>query len=146
MAKNKFLFWQRWLLVIGSLITLFGLFMALFNDTVLFAFFNAQIDPVFWDSQVLPSEWLAFRTWVYGVWGATVAGWGLMITFLTHTLFRKQVLSAWKALVAALLVWYVIDTIISFGYEVYFNAVFNTILLVLAGLPLGFTLRYFKGD
>ncbi len=78
---RSFSFWQRWLLIVGIVVTLFGVFMAIFNNTPIFKFFNDQIDPVFWASRLQPIPALSFRTSVYGVWGATVAGWGLTLPF-----------------------------------------------------------------
>ena len=141
---KSFLFWQRWLVGVGGLVAAFGVFMALLNGTPLFALFNDQIDPVFWDGQAVPAAGLAFRGWVYGAWGATVAGWGVLVAFLALYPFKQRERWAWNALVAALGLWYLLDTGVSLYGGVIFNAVFNTLLLVLAGLPLFFTRRAFQ--
>jgi hypothetical protein len=143
---NSFSFWQRWLVGVAILVTLFGVFMALLNSTILFDLFNQQIDPVFWTSEDPTTAALAFRTWVYGVWGATVAGWGLTLAFLAQHPFKRQERWARTALIFGLSLWYLLDTGLSLAFRVYFNALFNTLLVLLAGLPLAFTWRVFGND
>jgi hypothetical protein len=143
---RAFLFWQRWLLIVGVGVTLFGVFMALSNSTPLFSSFNDQIDPVFWASQDPSTPTLRFRAWVYGVWGATVAGWGLTLTFLALHPFKRRERWARNAMFYGLSLWYLLDTGLSICFGVYFNALFNTLLIVLAGLPLIFTWGEFGGN
>jgi hypothetical protein len=142
----KFLFWQRWMLALSIAIVAFGLAMALLNSTLVFNLLNRQVDPAFWGDQPLPAQALAFRAWVYGVLGATMAGWGVFFIFLAHIPFRRQEKWAWYCFAAGLLVWYVPDTIISLAAGVFFNAIFNTALLVLVALPLFFTWKDFSQE
>ena len=79
---GNFYFWQRWLLVVGIIVSLFGLFISFFSGTALFALFDSLINPVFWGAGPLPDDAKAFQKWIYGAWGATVAGWGIFIIFL----------------------------------------------------------------
>lgn len=140
----RFLFWQRWLFVCAVGIVAFGLLMAFFNPMPLFALFNRQIDPVFWGASQPPESFLAFRNWVYRVWGATIAGWGVMVAFLVHVPFRRRERWAWGALTAGLLTWYVLDTAFSLAAGVLFNALFNTLLALLFAPPLALTYRFFR--
>jgi hypothetical protein len=138
-----FSFWQRWLFVVSFIIAVFGIAMALLNGTVVFDLFNNQIDPVFWDAGGIPDAAMQFQQWIYGVLGATVAGWGVFLTFIAYYPFRARERWAWNCMVAGLLLWYLIDTPISLYFGVVFNAVFNTILLALMVPPLVFTRRHF---
>jgi hypothetical protein len=142
--KASFQFWQRWLLAWSAYIIVFGLGMALLNRAPFFDLFNRQIDPAFWGSQPLPAQALAFRGWAYGVMGATMAGWGVFFAWLAHSPFRRRERWAWSCTGLGLLVWYVPDTAISLAYGVVFNAIFNSVFLVLIGLPLIFTRRDFQ--
>jgi hypothetical protein len=141
---TSFVFWQRWLLVLGGIVIAFGLGMALLNATPLFDLFNRQIDPAFWGVQPLPGQALAFRGWAYGVLGATTAGWGVFIAFLAQVPFRRRERWAWNCVALGILVWYVPDTLISLSFGVLFNAFFNTLLLALVLLPLIFTRKDFE--
>ena len=141
-----FSFWQRWLFVVGILIAVFGILMAFLGGTSLFDVFNRQIDPVFWSASALEEGARGFQGWIYGVWGATIAGWGIFVAFIAHYPFRNRERWAWNCLVAGILVWFVLDTSLSIFHKVYFNAAFNTALLLLAMLPIILTRKYFTAE
>jgi hypothetical protein len=140
---TNFSFWQRWLLIVGILISGFGMFMALLSGTPLFDSFNGQIDPVFWGAGAVEEGAREFQQWIYGVWGATIAGWGIFVIFIAQYPYRNKEKWAWNCLVAGVLVWFVLDTSLSISHKVYFNVAFNMILLVLAMLPLVVTRKCF---
>jgi hypothetical protein len=140
----RFSLWQRWLLVVGLVIAIFGLVMAFLSGTTVFELFNCQIDPVFWGAGGMPQAATRFRQWAYGAWGATVAGWGIFVVFVAHYPFRRRERWSWNCLAVGLLVWYLVDTAISLYFKVYFNAAFNTGLLILVTLPLAFTRKHFS--
>jgi len=117
--------------------------MSLFSGTPLFDLFNCQIDPAFWGKNSVGGATRQFQQWVYGVWGATIAGWGIFVTYIAHYPFRRRERWAWNCIVFGLAVWFILDTSLSFFYKVYFNVVFNTALLVLAILPVVFTRKVF---
>ncbi len=139
----SFSFWQRWLLVCGIMIAVFGIVMALVSGTPLFDVFNRQIDPAFWGTNAVGDAARQFQQWIYGVWGATIAGWGILLTFIARYPFARKERWAWNCIVFGLLVWFVLDTSLSFFYKVYFNVAFNTGLLVVAMLPVVFTRKDF---
>jgi hypothetical protein len=145
---STFTFWHKWLLVVSLMIAAFGVMMALLSGTPLFDLFNNQIDPAFWGasaSAALVGEAARrFQQWLYGVWGATVAGWGITLAYVARYPFRRKERWVWNGLVAGLLVWFVLDTALSALYGVYFNVAFNVALIVLAGLPVVFTRKEFN--
>jgi hypothetical protein len=143
---GRFEFWQRWLLVVAVLVAAFGLFIAFFNQTPLFdTLFNDFINPVFWDSEDVTEEVRDFQRWIYGVLGMTVAGWGVTMAFVAHYAFRRKERWAWTAIVAAMTLWFVVDTLISLVHGVYFNALaVNVPLYALIMLPMWFTRKAFK--
>jgi len=137
---TAFSFWRRWLFVVSLILALFGVVMALLN--VLFDLFNSQIDPVFWGAAGIPADTARFQRWIYGILGATVAGWAVSLAFIAHYRFKARERWAWNSMAAGLLVWYLLDTSISLVFGVSFNAIFNTVLLVLVALPLAFTRKH----
>lgn len=143
---NKFMFWQRWLLIVGVVVAIFGFFMAVFNGTSIFNVFNDQINPVFWGKVEPSTASVIFQRWVYGVLGATVSGWGIFIIYMANYPFRKREKPARNFLIIGLVIWFVLDTTISVYYRVYFNAIFNSGLLFLAALPLAFTWKAFDTE
>jgi len=140
---TSFSFWQRWLFVVGVIVSVFGVMMALLSGTPLFDLFNRQIDPAFWSTNTVGDATKQFQQWIYGVWGATIAGWGIILTYIARYPFSKKERWAWNCLVFGLLVWFVLDTSLSVFYKVYFNAAFNTALLILVMLPVVFTRKEF---
>jgi hypothetical protein len=144
MTTNSFTFWQRWLFGVSLVLIVIGLFIALLNQTALFAaIFNRQVDPVFWDATPLDPATVAFQGWIYGVLGATVAGWGACLAVIAHEPFKARQPWAWKAVAWGLGLWYLLDTALSLAYGVYFNAAFNTLVLLAAAPPLVFTRKAF---
>lgn len=144
---DRFEFWQRWLLVVTVIVTVFGLFIAFFNQTPLFdALFNDFINPAFWDSKTVTEDVRDFQRWIYGVLGMTVAGWGATMAFVAYTPFRRKERWARNAIAAGITLWFVPDTLISIFHAVYFNAfVVNVGLYLLVMLPLWATRRDFRG-
>lgn len=135
--------WQKWLVVVSWLVTIFGVFLALANSSPIFQIFNHQVDPIFWYGGTLPDEAVAFRTWVYGAWGGTVAGWGIFMIYLTSRPFKDKQPWSWWCMVAGLAIWFLLDSGLSWRAGVMFNVIFNAVLLLAAGLPLAFTAPVF---
>ena len=143
---TKFMFWQKWLTGLSIYLAVFGIVMAVFPQSALMdRVFNDQIDPQFWQSGILPQSAQRFQAWIYGVLGATVAGWGVLLAFIAFYPFKARQRWAWNGLTAAFGIWFVVDTAISAFYGVGFNVVFNTLLLLAAAIPLVLTRRSFIG-
>ena len=135
------MFWQKWLFVLSLVIAVFGVLLALFSETPAFSIFHQQIDPAFFRAP--DAEVMHFQQFIYGLLGATMAGWGVFMAFIAHYPFRKKEKWAWVCIAMGVLVWYVVDTSISLSFGVMFNAAFNTVVLILVALPLGFTWKDF---
>ncbi|MZP29999.1 hypothetical protein GTO91_09810, partial [Heliobacterium undosum] len=130
-------FWRKWLFGFGLAFTFFGILLAFFNQTPLFDFlFNNQVNPVFWSSFPLEEPLHDFQAWIYGVLGATCAGWGIFIAFLAVYPLAQREQWAIKCIFIGITLWFVIDTSISLIFHVIFNALFNVLLLMLIIVPL----------
>jgi hypothetical protein len=68
----------------------FGILMAFLNQTVVFAVFNRKINVVFWPTGEVGRGVHEFQNWVYGVWGATVAGMGIFAAYVSRYPFAKR--------------------------------------------------------
>jgi len=141
---NNFNFWQRWLLVVSWIIIMFGLAMALLNATPIFDLMNNRINPVFWGEGLVPSASALFVRWIYGVLGATVAGWGVFMVFIARFPFHRRERWARDAILVGLLLWYVVDTSITLYFKVAFNAALNTTLFITGILPIVMTWKVFN--
>lgn len=145
---RKFLFWQRWLFIVSLIVFVFGILMAFLSGTVFFDAFDNQINPIFWKDAEVDKRTADFQHWIYGVLGSTMAGWGIILIFISSGPFKKREKWSWNCIFLAILLWYLVDTAISLYFGVNFNAVFNTMLFVLVMLPLVFTRKQFdkQGD
>ncbi len=82
-----------------------------------------------------PSDRVAdYVRFAYAVLGATILGWFVLIGWVVHRLGETGDPATWRALVASLASWFVLDTTISVVGGYWPNAVFNTIV-VAAYLP-----------
>ncbi|MTV50294.1 hypothetical protein GJ688_15090 [Heliobacillus mobilis] len=130
-------FWRKWLFFFGLAFTVFGLVLAFFSQTAFFdLLFNDQINPTFWPDPFSQEPPRTFQAWIYGVLGATCAGWGVFIAFLAHYPLAKKEPWAWQCIFVGITLWFFVDTAISLYFGVIFNAVFNVLLLLVSLVPL----------
>jgi len=140
---KNFSFWQRWLLVISILILIGGASISLLSSTLIFNLFDQLIVPTFWHTKPISDEAMEFQKFIYAVLGATMAGWGVNMIFIAHIPFRNRELWAWNCMLVGSLTWFILDTGFSWYHQAYVNVVLNTVLLILIGLPVVFTRKYF---
>ncbi len=133
-----------WLKVVSILFSLFGIVIALLNQTALFQIaFNNQINPSFFGNADLPLEVLHFQQWIYGLLGATCLMVGVLIFFVVQNAFAKKEKWSLYCLLFALIAWFAIDEPVSLYFHVYFNAIFNLVLLIAVLIPICLALPLF---
>jgi hypothetical protein len=137
---KSFLFWQRWLLVLGIAFVALGIVMTLPFGASLF---DELINPVFWGNEAIPDNANAFKTFIYGVLGAAMVGWGGLLTFIVHYPFRQKKRWAWNCLVTVFPIWFIFGLYVSFRGGVYSNVVGDIVYFVLVMMPLYFTRKDF---
>ncbi|RMD97916.1 MAG: hypothetical protein D6814_08585 [Calditrichaeota bacterium] len=138
----SFQFWRKWLFVVAIALMFMGL--AMVGLSLLPGILPG--DPfiaAFWRGQAPPFEAARLYHWLIGVWGATIAGWGLVLAFLVQVPVRRKEKWAWQCLLSAVLVWYPLDTFLSLHFGVVANAILNTVILGLILSPLALTRRAF---
>jgi hypothetical protein len=141
---GRFSFWQKWLVAVGVLLAVFGLALAFCNQSRFFdLLFNNQVNPSFWTAAQVTPQIVRFQQWVYGVLGATVAGWGIVVVFVAHYPFRRQERWAWVSLALGITVWFLTDTALSLYFQVGFNVAFNIVVFLSVILPLLATRKAF---
>lgn len=141
---ERFRLWVAWLKIVGFGLVIFSIIMTFLNSTPLFGMFNKGIDPVFWGGTLSDTRAISFRTWVYGAWGATIAGWGISLLFIVYNAFTRQERWAWFAISVGLAVWYLLDTGMSAYFGVGFNVIFNSLIMGLVVIPLVGSYSAFK--
>jgi hypothetical protein len=116
--------------------------LALFNQSKVADWMvNQYVDRAFFTQ--MPAEATAFQAWIYGVLGATMLGWGVAVVGLVRVPFARREAWSWNTLVAALALWFVLDTSLSAWHGVMPNVGINTAFAVVLGLPLAMTRRAF---
>lgn len=143
---NRFRFWSSWLVSVAIIMIVFGVIMALMNQTPFFQTIINPIEKVFWSQGGPEPGFPAYQAWFYGVWGAAIAGMGVFAGFVAYYAFKSREKWAYRCFACGTLLWFVLDTGISITARVYFNAVFNVLILAAIGLPLAFTWKEFNAE
>ena len=148
MNLDRSTFWPGWLAVVALTMSAFGVLMVLSGPDGLLGGLTASAETAFWPDGQTPGGLAEFRRWMYGVWGATVAGFGLLAAFLAGQAYLRRERWARNALAGSVAVWYVLDTGVSLQGRVWINAVFNTVVLAAFAVGLIFTWKEFhrSGD
>jgi hypothetical protein len=139
----NFNFWQKWLLIAGIFVSVFGVAMVL-NLTA--EGFDAQFNPVFWGEEIPDIQVKNYQQWIIGVLGSVMVSWGIFIGFIAAVPFKKKEKWSRDCLLIAILSWYVLDTFISLNANVGFNALLNTAFAIVLIIPVGFTFNQFKNS
>jgi hypothetical protein len=142
-SSGQFLFWQRWLFVFSLAFIVFGLALALFNGTPMFDLLNRQVDPAFWGTEEIPMETLVFQRWIYGVAGATMSSWGVLLAYIIYYPLRRREKWAWNCLAIGMLAWFLPDFAVSLYFGVFFNMIFSTLCVTVIFFPLTMLRKYY---
>jgi hypothetical protein len=96
--------------------------MAVGGNSELFRLtFGPLIDPAFWEGGVAP-EARSFQIWVYGAWGGTVAGFGLLIAVIARPVLASGNQRLRVGALMAVTLWFVVDTGACVAFGVWGNA------------------------
>lgn len=137
-------FLDAWLVGLSVGIALAGFMLAAFPSSApVEALINRYADAVFWPGATATPAVAAYRSWVFGVTGSVMGGWGLLMAAVAWGPFRRRERWAWLAMSVPVACWYIADTATSVVHGVISNALLNTVLLGLFGVPLLGTARVF---
>ncbi len=129
--------WDVWLTGLTAGVALAGFLLAAFPASgPVNALVNSYTDPVFWPAGDPTPSMVAYRSWVFGVTGAVMGGWGMLMVWVVRGPFLRRERWAWLAMAVPLSCWYVVDTLASLAHGVVSNAILNTGMLVLFVPPL----------
>ncbi len=130
-------FLEIWLRTVGLGFAVFGVFMAVAYETWLFReVFGPLIESSFWSGRI-PLEAQDFRAWAYGAWGGTISGFGLLLAVVARPAISGRNIRLRKGTLAALSLWFAIDSAASLVHGVWANAlVINLPAYLALSLPL----------
>lgn len=89
-----------------------------------------------WGSPAYPAEVLAYRDFLMGVLGATMAGSALVTAWVVAIPYARRERWAWACLATALLAWAPFDVGLSLAHGVVTNAAFDLAPIALLAIPL----------
>lgn len=136
-SSKNFLFWKNWLLIANLITVLIGLFIAFAGNSILFEPHNQGTRDLFFGGNSISGEMLYLKNWLFGIIGATIAGFHLLVVFITHYAFAKKEKWARNAIASALALWFVVDSTLSIYYGAYYNLYWiNIPCISLLSLPL----------
>lgn len=128
-------FWRKWLIVAAAITGLAGLGFAVLTATGAIGIHNTIFDLVF-----LPGEMDApagdAGSFAMGVTGAVLVGWAAMMIVLLTSRGTSSLPDTWRALAIGLVVWFVVDGIVSIAAGALGNLVLNLGFVALFAPPL----------
>jgi uncharacterized BrkB/YihY/UPF0761 family membrane protein len=144
MDDKKFLFWQKWLTYANVMTIIVGLLVAFAGNSLVFEVHNEYTRSIFFESNELQPDVLNLKNWLFGIIGATIVGFHVLMVMISENSFKKKEPWAYWALWFAMLSWFIIDSGISIYYGAIHNVVIiNLVALVLIGFPLIVTRKEF---
>lgn len=130
-------FWLRWMLFATGSMVVMGLILAftpLMTDIIDPIYYNNYFD---YDAYSTLSDGdLRFHAFLFGVSGAVVASWAILMFFLVMFPLRQGQKWAWVAITLSIIVWFIGDGYVSIATGFPFHAVLNLSLIILMGIPL----------
>src|SRR5690606_2726878 len=88
----------------------------------------------------------AYIAFTYGVLGAGLIGWMVLVLRVGIGPFRRGEREGWDMIAWSMTVWFVVDTGFSLASGFWENAIFNTGFLVAFAIPLAATYRSFHTE
>lgn len=126
--------WDRWLLTVLALVTGYAALLVLRG-----AWPGALFDRLGFGmatAGITGGQARAFVLFSYGVLGAVIVGWMVLLAAVALGPLRRREPWAWWAVVASVSVWFGLDTGFSLAVGSPEHAAFNAIFLVAMGLPV----------
>jgi hypothetical protein len=137
-------FWRKWLLVASIIQAVVSLAMMLLQDFLdeflwnpLF-FYDSKLD------QTFSPEVKHYIHFLFGVMGAVMVGWSILLFFYIKSSFASGDRQVWYALVLSVGGWYVLDSVFSIAMGFWTNAVLNTAFALIFFIPFIASSKYFR--
>lgn len=136
-------FWIRWLMLILVVMIVMGLalvFTPFVEATVGSYYYNTYFD---YDAYSVISDGdMRFQTFLYGVSGAVMASWAIVMLFLALFPLRQGQRWAWFAIFISTIVWFIGDGYASVASGFTIHAVINLGVFIPLMIPLAATYKH----
>jgi hypothetical protein len=126
---------RTWLRILAVLHILGGLSLPFLLQTPLLDFYRSSNSALL---GILPFETAApaATAFAVGLFGPTIASWGILFLFAVSAAFDHPGRSAWWTLVLAVLAWGPYDAVLSIRHGIYINAVADLAVVLSILVPL----------
>ncbi|MDY7395080.1 hypothetical protein UMM65_07490 [Aureibaculum sp. 2210JD6-5] len=144
MQDKNFIFWQKWLTYANVITVIVGLLVAFAGNSFFFELHNEYTRDVFFKSKEFQPEVLALKNWLFGIIGATIIGFHILMIMISENAFKNEERWAYNSMWYGILSWFLIDSGISLYYGAIHNVVLiNLVALLIIGIPLVMTRKNF---
>lgn len=117
-----------------------GLLLPLLVNTVLFASYNSSLYETLGFEATRQGSEINF---LLGLFGPTIASWGILFFYVVTTAFRQPDKHGWWAIFLCCLVWAPYDSVLSIQKGVYINALINLGSSLAILIPLFMARKHF---
>jgi len=129
------LFWQNWLRVASLILVAYGVMMALVMLPQMQGPMRWMIDLVLEPSAAAGSALSERAVFITGIAGAMLMGWGVLIYFVATHGMKSGADWVGRAILTSLMVWFVVDNIVSYEVGAYLNIASNTAFALIIAVP-----------
>jgi hypothetical protein len=137
--------WRRALLIITAVFAVLAIGWSVLGSFDPFGFYEGYMAQWLFGADSLPDP--AKRAFAFALIpaGATTAAFFVLVHLIVHHAFTRREAWAYRAVVVAVLVWFVVDSALSALHGAWFNiAIANVPCLVVVGVPLVRLRPYFR--
>lgn len=139
-----FEFWRKYLMIMSVIFALQGVGWALFGSFDPFGFYDGIWARAMFGAAELPADAARARSFLLGPFGATDAGFFILVYYIARYPFAARRLWAHRAITVAVGFWFLLDSLVSIAHGAFFNVyVVNLPALAMLAPPLFFTRRQF---
>lgn len=144
MDFSRFRFWQKWLTYANILFFLFAIVLAFFSESFIFKQYNTFTNAVFFEGNEMPDSTKDLKLWLTGIIGATLAGYHILMIFISENAFIKKQSWSHRAMMLSLIIWFLIDCYISYTFRAFHNILMvNLVSFIVLMIPLIATRKEF---
>jgi hypothetical protein len=137
-------FWFGWLRITIIFVIILGAILAITAPFLTLNILDNKINTVFFSDGIPGESAEMMRKWLIAVSGAVMLGWGCSMLFIVEKALRYSEKWAWRSMFYPIIIWYVLDSLVSMYFGAIFNAVINSIIFLQLLAPLLFLRNQFN--
>ena len=141
----KYEFWRRWLVGASIVFILQSAGWAIFGALDPFGFYDRHAATSLFGTEELPPAAQKLQTFILGPFGATTAGFFVLVYFLARYPLAQREPWSLRAIIAGVLTWFFLDTGLCLFRSAFFNIwIVNLPCMAILGPPLWFLSRHLR--